>query len=328
MPLWLQGLSRPATSRIKSAMHNKSSRRAFCRQAALTVAGLAAASALPAAGKPGFRLRYILASSMYGELPLAEVLPEVRKTGAEHIDLWPRKHGSQREQMDELGHEKFAALLKQHGVRLGMTTRYDLGPLKLQEEMKVCRKFGASLIVTGASGPKGLQGAELKSAVAKFVEQMRPHVEAAEESGLTIAIENHGNALVDSPDSLRWLAEMSPSPHLGIALAPYHLPDDAAVVAQLIRDIGGTLVHFYAWQHGNGCMKPMPKDEELLQMPGRGKLDFSPIIAALKAVDYGGWTSIFMHPTPRGIPILPTAKETTAEISRARDYLEACARKA
>jgi len=309
-------------------MRHPISRRTFCRQAALAVAGLGAASTLPAAVKPGFRLRYILASSMYGELPLVEVLPEVRKTGAEHIDLWPRKHGSQREQMDELGHEKFAALLKQHGVRLGMTTRYDLGPFQLQEEMKVCLKFGASLIVTGAIGPKGLAGAELKAAMAKFVEQMRPHVEAAEESGLTIAIENHGNALVDSPDSIRWLAEMSPSPHLGIALAPYHLPDDAVVVAQLIRDIGGALVHFYAWQHGNGCMKPMPKDEELLQMPGRGKLDFTPIIAALKAVDYNGWTSIFMHPTPRGIPILPSAKETTAEINRARDYLEACARKA
>jgi sugar phosphate isomerase/epimerase len=315
-------------SRIKFAMHSTTTRRAFCRTAATALAGLAAASAAPAAVRPGFRLRYVLASSMYGELPLAEVLPAVKQTGAQHIDLWPRKHGSQREQMDELGHDKFAAMLKQHGVRLGMTTRYDLGPFKLQEEMKVCQKFGASLIVTGASGPKGLQGAELKSALEKFVEQMRPHVEAAEESGLTIAIENHGNALVDSPDSIRWLAEMSPSPHLGIALAPYHLPDDAAVVAQLIRDIGGTLVHFYAWQHGNGCMKPMPKDEELLQMPGRGKLDFTPIIAALKAVDYNGWTSIFMHPTPRGIPILPTAKETTVEINRARDYLEACARKA
>jgi hypothetical protein len=29
-----------------------------------------------------------------------------------------------------------------------------------------------------------------------------------------------------------------------------------------------------------------------------------------------------MHPTPRGIPILPTAAEVTAEINRARQYLE------
>ena len=69
-------------------------------------------------------------------------------------------------------------------------------------------------------------------------------------------------------------------------------------------------------------MKPMPKEEELLQMPGRGPLDFTPVLAALQAVRYTGFTEIFMHPTPRGIPILPTAAEVTAEINRARQYLE------
>jgi hypothetical protein len=29
-----------------------------------------------------------------------------------------------------------------------------------------------------------------------------------------------------------------------------------------------------------------------------------------------------MHPTPRGIPILPTAAETTAEIARAKEHLD------
>jgi sugar phosphate isomerase/epimerase len=294
----------------------------------MALVGMAGLPVLPAVDKAGFRLRYSLASSMYGELALGEILPELKKMGAEHIDLWPRKHGSQREQMDEMGHEKFAALLKEHGVKLGMTTRYDLGPFKLKEEMGVCGKFGAKMIVTGASGPKDLKGAELKAAVQKFLEEMKPHIAVAEEAGVTIAIENHGSNLIDSPDSIRWLAELAKSPRLGIALAPYHLPDDAAVQAGLIRDLGGKLVHFYAWQHGHGCMTKLPKEEELLQMPGRGALDFTPVIAALKVIGYAGWTSIFMHPTPRGIPILPTAGEVTAEIKRARDYLEACAKKA
>ncbi len=73
-----------------------------------------------------------------------------------------------------------------------------------------------------------------------------------------------------------------------------------------------------------GCMKKLPKEQELLQMPGRGKLDFVPIVGALKKINYNGWTSIFMHPVPRGIPILPTAREVTAEINRSRLYLEDC----
>jgi hypothetical protein len=39
-------------------------------------------------------------------------------------------------------------------------------------------------------------------------------------------------------------------------------------------------------------------------------------------MQFTGPTEIFMHPTPRGIPILPTAAETTAEIVRARKHLD------
>ncbi|MCA9443401.1 MAG: sugar phosphate isomerase/epimerase, partial [Candidatus Omnitrophica bacterium] len=63
---------------------------------------------------------------------------------------------------------------------------------------------------------------------------------------------------------------------------------------------------------------------EMKQLPGYGELDFVPILAALKKINYAGWTSIFMHPVPRGIPILPTAAEVTAAINRSREYLEDC----
>ena len=109
-------------------------RRQMCRLLGGT-AGLSSSVALacgmrsPAAerGKP-FALRYVLASSMYGKMKLREILPEVRKTAAESIDLWPQGHADQREQMEAMGHRRFGQLLRQHGVRLGMTTRYDLGP--------------------------------------------------------------------------------------------------------------------------------------------------------------------------------------------------------
>jgi len=150
---------------------------------------------------------------------------------------------------------------------------------------------------------------------------MKPHVAVAEEHGVTIGIENHAGALLHTPDSLRYLAELSGSPNLGIAMAAYHLPQDEQLLARLIEDLGPKLVHFYAWQYGQGCMKKLPKAQELEQMPGRGKLDFRPLLKALKKIEYGGLTEIFMHPVPRGIPILPTAEEVTAEINRARAYL-------
>ena len=286
---------------------------------------IAAAATTPAlAAEKPWKLNYMLASSMYGSLPLADILPEVKKTGATAIELWPKKHGTQREELDAIGHEKFAAMLKEHGIGFGGTTRYDLGPFKLTDEIAVVKKLGGSFIVTGGEGAwKGLTPEQLKGNVKDFVEKMKPHAALAAENGVTIGIENHINNLIDTPDSLRWLADgIRDTPGIGIALAPYHLPQDTQLLSDLIRHIDRKMTLFYTWEHGQGCMKPMPKDEELQQMPGRGPLDWKPLLDALKAVNFTGPTEIFMHPTPRGIPILPTAAETTAEIARAKDHLD------
>ena len=291
-----------------------------------TAAAVAATSTCPslAAGAERSGLNWIVASSLYGCLDLEVILPELPKQGAKYIDIWPAKHGNQREQMEAMGHERFAELLASHGVKLGMLTRYDLGPFGLQQEMAVAEKLGAKIIICGGKGPRGLAGPELKAAVKQFVEEMKPHIAAAEKHGVVIGVENHGNNLIESPDSMKWLVELADSKHLGVALAPYHLPQDPALLTSLAEDLGDRLVHFYAWQHGMGCMDPLPKEQELLQMPGRGTLDFAPILSTLKRINYTGWTSVFMHPVPRGIPILPTAPEVTAEIMRAQKYLKKC----
>ena len=311
-----------ATHQEQKADFPRMNRRTFLQRTAAATAGLAFAPV--ARAESTFKLNYILGSAMYGELPLETVLQEAPKTGARLLDVWPRKHGSQREQMDELGHDKVAELLAKYDVKLACSTRYDLGPFKLQDEMAIVKKFGGNVIVTGGSGPVGLQGAELKKAVQEFVEKLKPHLAKAGELGITIAIENHGKNLIDHPDSLRWLVEFGNDLPLGVEIAPYHLPQDPALIATLIKDLGNKIKMFCAWEYGKGCMKPMPKDEELQQMPGRGPLDFTPILKALKEINYAGYTEIFMHPTPRGIPILPTAEETTAEINRAKSYLETC----
>ena len=290
------------------------------------IAACAASTALRslAAKEPttGFRFKYLLGSCMYGYTKLETLVPEVAKTGANAIDIWPKKHGDQREQLDAMGEDRFAKLLEKHGLSLGCLTQYKLGPFGLQQEMQLAKRLGCQTIVTGGKGPKGLKGAELKSAVRDFTEKMKPHLAVAEETGVTIAIENHASNLIESPDSMKWLAELRPNKHLAVAFAPYHLEQDPQKLAALIRALGDRIAVFYAWQHGMGCMEKLPKQQELLQMPGRGDLDFAPLISALKSTDYSGWTEIFMHPVPRGIPILDSTEAVTAEINRSRRYLE------
>ena len=298
------------------------------RQFLTSIAAAAGISQFPSIGRGresgALRPNYILGSSMYGYQSLQQIMPQVKRIGATAIDIWPKAHGNQREQLDEVGEDRFAEMLKSHGIRLGCITQYKLGPFGLQDEMRLAQRLGCSTIVAGSRGPKGTTGSELKVAVGRFVEQMKPHLAVAEATGITIAIENHSSSLIQSPDSMKWLNELRPSAHLAIAFAPYHLPQDERMLSELIRSLEGGIAMFYAWQHGMGCHTKLPKEQELLQMPGRGELDFTPLMAALRDIRYGGWTEIFMHPVPRGIPILETTDQVTDEINRARKYLEAC----
>jgi sugar phosphate isomerase/epimerase len=304
------------------------SRRSFLAAAG---AGLAAGSLrVPSArAHETFSLRYILASAMYGTMPLATILAEVKETGSEAIDIWPRVHGNQREQIDEMGRSAFAELLLAENVRVGCITCYNPGPFKLASEIDLVRDLGQKevLLVTGAPGPKGLSGTELRKAIHSFIEKMKPTIDAAAKAGCSIAIENHVNSTLESPDAIRMFGELAPRGPFGLALAPHHLPQDPALIAGLIRDLGPVVQFFYAQQHGKGSKDKLPKEEELLQMPGRGPLDFGPIVAALADIQYAGYTEIFMHPVPRGVPILDTADAITAEINASRKYLDKLAQK-
>ncbi len=292
------------------------------------VVAAAAPMIVRAAQRAEFRLRYVLSSALYGEMPLEVILPEVAKTGSEAIDLWCRPHGNQREQITEMGDAAFAALLGKHRVKLGVSTRYPLGPAGLGDEMKWLKKFGGGIIVTGSKGPSEPSGAAARTAVREFLERMKPHVATAEENGVTIAVENHGKQLLHHPDSLRYFAEFNRSAHLGIALAPHHLHAWVDQLPALIRDLGARQIPFmYFQEHSAGIFAKVAKEIELQQLPGfGGGLDYRPVIKALADIRYTGLVEIFMHPTPRGIPILPTVAEITAAINRSRDYIERCRR--
>lgn len=266
--------------------------------------------------------KHLLSSSLFGYSRLEEILPIAKRLGITSLDIWPKVHGNQREQLAELGEDQFVELLSNNGCTLDCLTQYPLGPFGLAEEMRLAKRLGCQTIVTGSGGPKGLQGDELKASIREFVEKLKPHLELAQETGVTIAIENHASSLLDSPDSIRWLCEMRPSDRLGIAFAPYHLPQDQELLSKLVRDVLPCIEVFYAWQHGKGCMQAQPKDDERLQLPGRGSLDFLPLFRELRKGNYNRWVEVFMHPFPRGIPIAEEMPEVFELLSEAKSYVD------
>jgi sugar phosphate isomerase/epimerase len=299
------------------------SRRSLLQSAAGAVAAAAVPRGAAAADAP-WQPTYILASALYGNFPLADILSEVAKTGAGSIDLWPKPHGTQREEIDTLGEEKVREMLAAAGVKLGSIACYTVGAFKLAGEFALAKRLGAEapVLVTMAPGKGDTPGNELAGAIEEFLEKLRPSIAAAEESGGVIAIENHSSSLLQTPDGIRRFADAVTSDRVGVAFAPHHLPQDAHLIATLARDLGPRMKFVYAQQDGKGSKEKLPKEVELLQMPGRGPLDFGPLMRELAAQRFAGPVEIFMHPVPRGVPILDTVPAITAEVNRARAYLE------
>ncbi len=300
------------------------SRRNFVGLAAGAVA-LAATSRAPAAQSRTFKLRYVLSTNQYGALPIASIVPEAKSAGYEGLDLWAGRWGNQREQVDALGHERFAELLKQYGVKVSCYTCMDPGFARSEPHMRAMLKFGGDMIVAGfpnqGKDSNKLRGAELRAGIRKSLEQLKPIIGVAGNLGIKLAIENHLNGLLETPDSVRILAEEIKEKHIGISLAPFHLPQDAAMLGKLTDDVAHKIFYYYAWQYGDGSGDLAPSKQRR-QLPGIGPLDFKPMLAALKKHAFDGYTSIFMHPTPRGSPLHSTVKEVTAELGKARAFLD------
>jgi sugar phosphate isomerase/epimerase len=296
------------------------SRRSWMSSAAAVIGAAAFAEDQPRRWQPN----YILSSALYGDATLPEILPEVAKTGARSIDLWPRPHGTQREEIDSRGVVQVQRLLEEHGVRLGGIACYRPGAFKLDSEFAVVRQLGdaETVLVTMAPGDGTLSGDPLDRAIRDFLAKLSPAVQQAEAGAGVIAIENHSNSLLKSPESIRRFATLVESDRVGIALAPHHLPQDGSLLADLAGDAGSAVKFVYAQQYGHGSSQKLPKEEELLQLPGRGSLDFGPLMRQLAAQQFSGPVEIFMHPVPRGVPILPTVAEITAAIIESRTYLD------
>lgn len=293
------------------------------------VGALGAASLVPEVmeAEEAFRLRYVLSSAMYGDLPLEQVLASVKKTGAESVDIWRKVHATHREQIEEMGDVAFQALLQKNGTTMSISTCYPLGPFRQDEELRWVKKNGGRMTVcgSGSMGEKDPKGEEARRQVKAFFEKLKPHYELAEELGVTMAIENHKNSMLSSPDSMRYFAEVNPSKHVGIAFAPHHLYDAVEEIPVLIRELGRENIPFFYFQEYHLSSKQkMTKADERKQMPGFGTLDYVPIVAALREIRFEGLSEIFMHPVPRGIPMLPTADEINSVINESRAYLERC----
>jgi len=241
------------------------------------------------------------------QLPIEQACAQIAKLGFEAIDIWSAHAGCPHldDVLKRLGPEKLKKLLQKHKLKLCAFSVYRGGYPKYAE---LLGKVGGGVAVRGSTGP--CKPSELTGKMKQFLENLKPLADLAEKYDSYLAIENHGNALLDSLDSFKAFVDLNQSKRLGIALAPYHLQTIKSSVPEAIRISGKQLFFFYAWQHSPGEK----------QLPGVGPTDITPWVKALAEIKYPRYVNPFMHGHLKTEVMVKNLKTS-------RDYLQQCYRK-
>ena len=283
-------------------------RRSFLKLAGTVAALRSVQAAGPGTSKraevPPWQMRLSTSSIHFSELPLEKACERIAALGFEGIDIWSAFDGCPHldDAATRLGPEGLREVLGKHKLKLFAFSVYQGGYARYAE---LLGKAGGGVAIQGSAGP--CKPEELKGRMRRFIDDLKPLIELAERNDSYLAIENHGNALLDSLDSLKAFVETNTSPRLGIALAPYHIQAAKASVPEAIRICGAQLLFFYAWQ----------QQPDVRQLPGVGPVDMAPWVRALADVRYRGYVNPFMHGHP-GTDIM------TTHLATARDYLKDC----
>lgn len=285
-----------------------SSRRDFLGKLTAGVAATAVTRASMGAPDKPWAMRLSTSSVQFGSLPVEEACARIAALGFEAIDIWcPFGKGKHLAEVESrLGAEGLKKVLAQHKLKLYAFSVYRGGYAKYAE---LLGQMGGGVAIRGSSG--AAKPAELTAKMKAFIESLKPLVELAEKHDSYLAIENHGNALLHTHDSLKAFVDVNTHERLGLALAPYHLQSAGVAIPDAIRTVGRQLLFFYAWQ----------KEKGVGQLPGHGPADCTPWIKALADIGYRWYVNPFMHHEPE-------PDVMAAALKKSKTYLEACYTKA
>jgi sugar phosphate isomerase/epimerase len=165
----------------------------------------------------------------------------------------------------------------------------------LAELARMCRDLGGKVLVLGSPKQRNLlPGVTHDQALEYAADVLRGVVPAFEECGVTLAVEplgpEEGDFLRTAELGVR-LIEMVDSPRCRLHLDVKAMASEDKPIPDIIRDSAAWIEHFHA-------------NDPNRRGPGMGDVDFRPIFAALRQVDYQGWVSVEVFDYTPGVESL------------------------
>jgi sugar phosphate isomerase/epimerase len=178
------------------------------------------------------------------------------------------------------------------GIR-GRTVTY------LEDLARLCRDLGGRIMVFGSPHQRSLlPGVTPEEAFDRLTDTFARLVPALEATDTVVALEPlapaETNVLNTASETCRLIDRIG-SPHVRLLLDVKAMSSEAESIPAIIAASGRHLAHFHA-------------NDANLQGPGFGDVDFRPIFAALRDINYDRWVSVEVFDYAPGVERL--AKES------------------
>ncbi len=153
----------------------------------------------------------------------------------------------------------------------------------LGELARLCRDLGGQVLVLGSPKQRNLlPGVTHDQALEYAADVLRRADRWLDEYGTVLAVEplgpEEGDFLRTATSGIR-LIELVNSPRCRLHLDVKAMSTEAKPIPDVIRDSAPWLAHFHA-------------NDPNRRGPGMGDVDFRPIFAALREINYDGWVSV------------------------------------
>jgi len=233
-----------------------------------------------------------VASLLFAGHERAKVVEALRSIGVAAVDLWSIPGWAEHVRLDEDDPIAIAAELQQNGVRPCALSLYTRDPQRLRRGVEFAARLGAPIVVNGAVGRDWGE-------LATF---LRPALDAAAQTGIRLAIENHTDTLLDSGDRMAEFCRRFPADLVGIAFAPPHAWVVGERPNELVHRFADRLLLVYLWDvapqnRGLAWWRQHWHEFPEAQFPGEGILDFVALADALQRTSCPAQQVICLHGT-------------------------------
>lgn len=265
-------------------------------------------------------MKFALCNEMFQDWDFDKAFAHTRECGYTGIELAPFTMGSDAyaisaDRRREVRRQAEAAGLEVVGLHwlLAKTEGYYLtSPVAnvrrktsayFVELARLCADLGGTIMVLGSPQQRNLlPGVTHDEAMQFAADVLRAAVPALEEHKVTLALEPLGPREGDFLQTAALGAElmdMIDSPHVRLHLDVKAMSTEAIDIPAIIEQQADRIAHFHA------------NDPNLLG-PGMGEVDFGPIFAALKKINYDGWVSVEVFDYSPGVDRI--ARESMANM--------------